>query len=168
MNTSEILPYFQNTFWLLLPILAFNVIFVKRLPRAYQTDVFWKNIPSWIGVPENLFRLLVFCLPLIMRFGSTMASERLGLWLYLGGTLIYFASWWAQISLPESKWSTSAAGFMGPSYTPILWLAGIGLIGDSLTMPGVPYKPWVYPCVAVIFLAFHNLHAWRVHARHCV
>jgi hypothetical protein len=165
MNTSEILPYLKNAFWLLLPILAFNLIFVKRLPRAYQTDVFWKNIPSWISVPENLFRLLVFCLPLIMRFGSTKASERFGLGLYLTGTLLYFASWWAQISWPGSKWSIRAAGFMAPSYTPILWLAGISLIGDSLTISSVPYRPWVYPIVTVIFLGLHNLHAWRVHAR---
>jgi hypothetical protein len=124
MNTSEILPYFQNTFWLLLPILAFNIVFTKRLPRAYQVDVFWQNIPPWISVPENLSRLFVFLLPLIMRFGSTSPRQQLGVCLYLGGILLYFASWWAQISLPESKWSTSTAGFMGPSYTPILWLAG--------------------------------------------
>jgi len=168
MNTSEILPYFQNTFWLLLPIIAFNVVFVRRLPRRYQTEVFWKNIPSWISVPENLSRLLVFLLPLIMRFGPTSPSQQLGCWLYIGGISLYFASWGAQIFWPESPWSTSAAGFMGPSYTPILWLAGIGLIGDSLTIPKVPCRSWVYPVVAIIFLVFHNLHAWLVHARHGV
>jgi hypothetical protein len=166
MNTSEILPYFQNTFWLLLPIFAFNIIFVKRLPPAYQLDVFWKDIPTWISVPENLSRTLVFLLPVIMRFGLTSPAQKLGGWLYVGGTLVYFASWWAQISSPDGKWSTSTAGFMGPSFTPIMWLAGIGLIGDSLTVPKVPYKPWLYPCVAVIFVVFHNLHAWRVHAHH--
>src|ERR1035441_7978385 len=98
MNTSEILPYFQNTFWLLLPILAFNIVFTKRLPRAYLMEAFWKDIPPWIGVPENLSRIPVFVLPVIMRFGATSPSQQVGVWLYIGGTLLYFASWWAQIS----------------------------------------------------------------------
>src|ERR1039457_5181139 len=135
MRLLEVLPYLQNTFWLSLPILVFNIVFVRRLPRPYQMDIFWKNIPSWIGVPENLCRVPVFLLPLVMRFGEASPNQKLGVGLYTVGVLLYFAAWGAQISMPRSAWSVSAAGFMGPSYTRLIWLAGIALIGKSLTIP---------------------------------
>jgi hypothetical protein len=165
MKATGVLPYFQNVFWLLLPILVFNVLAAGSLPRAYQMDVFWRDIPPWIAVPENLFRLPVFLLPLILRLEVATPSQRLGAVLYLAGTLTYGAAWGIQIALPGSAWSLSAAGFMAPAYTPAVWLAGIGLIGESSTIPGLPYRPWVYFGLAGVFLAFHNLHAWLVHAR---
>ena len=76
MKTTDILLYFQNLFWLILPVLAFNVIFIKYLPQAYQMDAFWENIPSWIGVPENLFRLPAFILPLILRFEISSPANK--------------------------------------------------------------------------------------------
>lgn len=160
---KSILTYFANTFWLLVPILAFNLVFAKYLPYAYGKNVFWKNIPAWIGMPENLLRLLVCLLPLVMRLRISTPNQKLGLWLYVVGTLIYFAAWGAQIAFPKSRWSLSTAGFMAPACTPVLWLTGIGLMGDSLTIPKMPYSPWVYWCLAGIFLVFHNIHAWLVH-----
>ena len=165
MKPIGILPYFANTFWLLVPPLAFNIVFVKYLPHFYQKDVFWKDIPTWIGMPENLLRLLVFLLPMVMRLRTSTPNQKLGLWLYVVGTLIYFAAWGAQIAFPKSKWSISKAGFMAPAYTPVLWLSGIGLIGDTLTIPKMPYSPWVYWCLAGMFLVFHNVHTWLVHSK---
>lgn len=93
MKAISILPYFRNLFWLLLPVLAFNTMFIKYLPQTYQMDVFWNNIPSWIGVPENLFRLPVFMLPLLMRFDISTTSHKAGFGLYLVGLLLYFVAW---------------------------------------------------------------------------
>ncbi|WP_157046197.1 hypothetical protein [Geotalea uraniireducens] len=154
-----------NTFWLLLPILVFNVIFARYLPSAYKTDQFWKDIPGWISLAENILRIAVMILPLVMRFSISTLSQRVGLWLYLVGIVLYFASWWVQIAFPESAWSTSAAGFLAPAYTPVVWLAGIALIGDTLTISAMPYSSRIYLVLSGLFLIFHNLHAWLVYAR---
>ncbi len=161
-RTSVVL---SNTFWLLVPILAFNIVFVSRLPPAFQADVFWRDIPAWIGTPENVFRYFVLLLPLVMRLRAITHAERAGFVIYITGTLVYFAAWGALILFPHSPWSKSAAGFMAPAYTPALWLAGISLIGDTPTISELPYSPWIYRLFAALFLIFHNLHAWTVFNR---
>jgi hypothetical protein len=165
MKLSVAFPYFQNTFWLLIPILVFNIIFIKKLPPVYQADIFWENIPAWVGIPENLLRILIFLLLLVMRLEISSKRQELGAWLYAVGTLLYFAAWSAQISFPESVWSSSMIGFMAPAYTPIFWLTGLGLIGNSLTISRIPYKPSLYFYFIGIFLVFHNLHAHIVYVR---
>jgi hypothetical protein len=165
MANSTVLGFLKNCFWLLAPILAFNMIFMRQLPAAYQMNVFWKDIPKAIGVPENLLRTLVMILPVFMRLRISTASQKLGFGLYLTGILVYFASWAALIAAPQSAWSTSAIGFLAPAYTPILWLVGIGLIGNELHFQKVPFKPWMYWALSALFLLFHNLHAATVYSR---
>lgn len=162
---NKITALLPNTFWLPVPILAFNIVFVSSLPATFQMGVFWRNIPAWIGTPENVFRCFVLLLPLIMRLGAITHTQRAGLVIYFFGTLLYFAAWGALILFPNSSWSRSAAGFMAPAYTPSLWLAGISLIGATSTIPGLPYSPWIYRLFAALFLIFHNLHAWTVFRR---
>ena len=162
---KELQPYLANAFWLLVPILAFNALFTRQLPPAYHADVFDKGIPLWIRMPENLSRLLVMLFPLVMRLQISTSSQQLGLALYVAGTAVYFAAWGIQIAFPQNGWSTSVAGFMAPAYTPALWLLGIGLLGDRLTLPNVPCNPWIYWSVCGTFLAFHNAHTWLVYAR---
>jgi hypothetical protein len=128
MAFSKNLGYLGNCFWLLLPILAFNLLFAHRLPAAYQTSVFWKDIPRWIGLPENLLRTFVMLLPLCMRLGISTPRQKLGLELYMVGLPVYFCSWAVLIAAPQCVWSTSEAGFLAPAYTPILWLAGMALM----------------------------------------
>lgn len=154
-----------NTFWLLVPILAFNIVFVRQLPPAFQTDVFWRNIPTWFGTTENVFRCFVLLLPLVMRLRAITDTQRAGFVIYIFGTLIYFAAWGALILFPHSPWSRSAVGFMAPAYTPAVWLSGISLIGDTLTIPELLYSPWIYRALAALFLIFHNLHAWTIFNR---
>lgn len=163
--TKKIVALLPNTFWLLVPILAFNIVFIRLLPPAYQMDVFWRDIPTWIGTPENVLRTIVFLLPLVMSLRAVTPAERAGFFLYVSGTLVYFAAWGALIAFPQSPWSRSAAGFMAPAYTPALLLAGISLIGDTLTVPGLFYSPWIYRVLSALFLIFHNLHAWTVFNR---
>lgn len=165
MANSRVLSFLRNCFWLLLPILAFNMIFMRQLPAAYQMQVFWKVIPKAIGVPENILRTLIMILPAFMRLQLSTPRQKLGLWLYLAGLLVYFSSWAALIAAPQSAWSTSAAGFMAPAYTPILWLSGIGLIGDELHFQRIHFKPWMYWALSALFLIFHNLHAATVYSR---
>jgi hypothetical protein len=144
--------------------MAWNIIFSSKLPTLYSPEVFWKNIPSFIENGENFFRLIVFILPVLMPIRLETQSQKLGLWLYIAGTLIYFLSWLAQMYFPQSAWSLSVWGFLAPAYTPLIWLAGIGLIGGSLYFSS-PYRSWMYIATSVIFLGFHLFHALTVFMR---
>lgn len=165
MNLSRIMNYASNCFWLLVPILVFNLLFSRQLPSAYQTNVFWKDIPKTIGIPENLLRTLVMILPLFMRLRISTKSQKIGFALYMTGLLTYFASWKVLIDSPRSAWSTSMFVFFAPAYTPIVWLVGIGLIGDELLFSRISLKPWMYWAISAFFLLFHSLHALTVFSR---
>jgi hypothetical protein len=156
--------YAANCLWLLVPMMLLNVVLWPRLPKPYQSDVFWKDIPAWIRAGENATRTVLFILPVLMPFRLGTPTERVGLVLYVVGGLVYFLSWMVQIRYPESSWSASAWGFMAPGYTPLIWLTGIGLIGDKLFLP-VPYSPIMYIALTIAFLAFHNLHVLIVYRR---
>lgn len=156
--------YLLNCLLLLLPIMAWNLIFANKLPWAYSEDVFSKDVPSFITNGENILRLFVFILPVLMPLRIETQSQRLGLWLYIAGTAIYFISWLAQMYFPDSAWSLSVWGFLAPAYTPLIWLTGIGLIGSTLYFP-FPYRSWMYIALSVIFIGFHLSHAMTVYSR---
>lgn len=157
--------YLFNCFWLLVPMLVLNLLFTQSLPPNYQADVFWRDIPTAVGAPENVLRILVFMVPLAMQLRLAGRTERLGFAIYLIGAFVYFASWGALILAPESAWSRSAPGFMAPAYTPIVFLVGIGLVGRELFVPGMGYRPWMYVVLSGLFVLFHGTHAGMVYAR---
>ena len=156
--------YLVNCMLLILPIMAWNGIFSCRLPQTYSAEVFDKDIPSLIANGENISRLLVFVLPILMPIRIETESQKLGLWLYVIGVAIYFVSWLVQMALPQSAWSLSAFGFLAPAYTPLIWLVGIGLIGKELYFDS-PYRSWIYILLSVIFIGLHLSHAWTVYSR---
>jgi hypothetical protein len=158
--------YAENCIWLVVPMMLFNAVLMRRLPRAYQTDVFDHDIPRWIRIGENIGRTIVFALPLFMPLKIGTFSQKAGFALYLIGTVLYGVSWGVEIWYPRSPWCRSAWGFMAPAYTPLIWLVGIGLIGKPFFMP-VGYSPWVFLALSAAFLAFHNSHAWIVYKRNC-
>jgi len=164
MKAASFTNYILNCMLLLLPIMAWNVIFASKLPRAYLAEVFEKDIPPLITNGENVFRLFAFILPLLMPLRIETQSQKIGLWLYIVGTAIYFIAWIAQMYFPYSAWSLSAFGFLAPAYTPLIWLIGIGLIGSSLYFPS-PYRPWMYILASFIFISFHLSHALTVYLR---
>jgi len=164
MKTETLLPYLKNCIWLLLPIMLWNVFFTDKLPRLFSPEVFWKDIPPFLAGGENFFRLLIFVFPLLMPLRIATNTQKIGLALYLAGTLVYFLSWIALMYFPQSLWSMSAAGFLAPAYTPLIWLTGIGLIGSPLFFAG-PYRSWMYIATSVIFLAFHFSHTLTVYLR---
>jgi hypothetical protein len=164
MTAVPSMKYLLNCILLLLPIMAWNVIFSSKLPVLYSPEVFWKNVPSFIANGENVFRLIVFILPVLMPMRIETQSQKLGLWLYITGTVIYFMAWLAQIYFPQSAWSLSAWGFLAPAYTPLIWLVGIGLIGDALYFSSL-YRSWMYIATSVTFISFHLSHALTVFIR---
>jgi hypothetical protein len=156
--------YLLNCFWLLVPVLVFNLLFARHLPPAFQPERFDRAIPRALARPENVLRTLVMLLPLLMRLRLASPNERLGGALYLFGVLVYFASWGVLILAPRCAWSASVLGFMAPAYTPAIWLVGIGLMGGTLVVSNARLGPWPYCAVSALFLVFHNLHAYRAYA----
>ena len=162
MNTRR---FIRNCFWLMLPAFLLLFLLAAKLPAAFQADIFWQGIPMAISLPESTLRIVVFALPAFMPLQFSTPKHRLGWALYLLGTPLYTASWLALIMAPQSAWSLSAIGFLAPAYTPIIWLVGIGLIGDRLFWPNLPYKPWMYIGLVLVFSGFHIAHSAFVYAR---
>jgi hypothetical protein len=164
MKVDSLTNYLLNCLLLLLPIMAWNLTFASKLPWAYSEEVFSKDIPSFITIGENIFRLIVFILPVLMPLRIETQSQKVGLLLYVAGIGIYFISWLAQMYFPQSAWSLSAWGFLAPAYTPLIWLVGIGLIGSTLYFSS-PYQSWMYFLLSVTFVGFHLSHAWTVFSK---
>ena len=164
MKTTAVLKYLLNCFLLIIPALILNLLWATRLPPMWQFEFFWKDIPPAIAYGENISRILVNVLPVFMPLRVSTKQQRTGLVIYIIGTLIYFLAWILLVYFPQSAWSTSLVGSTATAWTSLLWLIGIGLIGDSLYIP-IPYRSWVYILLSVIFAAFHTLHAVMVYLR---
>lgn len=164
MKVDAIKKYLLNCFLLTIPIIVWNIVLTSKLPQAYQPEIFWKDIPNWLKYAENISRILVFMLIFLMPLSISTLTQKRGLILYLVGTILYFASWLVLIYFPDSKWSSNIFGFMAPAYTPLLWLTGIGFIGNSFYF-NLPYKRWFFILAAIIFLIFHNFHAITIYFR---
>ena len=132
MIGKQILKYTPNCFILVIPIFLWNILFAASLPRGYSMEFFWKDIPPIIGTTENVLRIIVFFLPLLMPLTIKITGQKIGLGIYLVGLAIYFLSWIMQIYYPDSPWSSSLFGFLAPAYTTIIWFIGIGFIGNKL------------------------------------
>jgi hypothetical protein len=164
MKTTAIREYLLNCFLLIVPILILNLLWTNRLPPMWQMEFFWKDIPSAISSGENISRIAVNVLPVFMPLRIATKRQRAGLTIYLIGIFIYFLVWMLVVYFPHSAWSTSSIGATAPAWTSLLWLIGIGTIGDSIYLP-IPYRSWVYILVSVIFAVFHTLHAAIVYMR---
>lgn len=163
-KTSLIQKYFCNCFLLILPVLAWNIALTNRLPKTFQPEIFWSDIPPFLAYGENTARIVVFILTLFMPLKIVTPMQRKGLLFYISGLLVYFISWLLLIFLPNSAWSAGIPGFSAPAYTPLLWLIGIGIIGNSFYF-NLPYKRWMFITVSIIFLLFHNLHTYFIYYR---
>lgn len=157
----------RNCFWLMVPVLAFNLLFAHALPSAFQPESFWRDIPLGISVPENVLRGLVFALPLLMPLSLPGASARApGIVMYSIGLLLYVASWTALIRSPTGPWSTNAVGFMAPAWTPLFGFVGIAWLSEERLFVSIGfYRRWMYMVACLLFLLFHNAHAALVFSR---
>ena len=154
---NVMLKIVSNGFIPVIPILLWNVLFASKLPPAFGPDSFDENIPRLILIFENLFRSVVFILPLVLRIDIGTQSGRHGLIVYIIGSLLYYLSWLMLMYFPGSMWSTSAIGFAAPAYTPIIWFTGLSMMAGSYYF-NFTYSKWhlIVPCC--IFSAFHITH----------
>ncbi|MBX9450195.1 MAG: hypothetical protein KL787_10965 [Taibaiella sp.] len=154
--------YFLNCFLLMLPVIIWNSILTPLLPALYQPDVFENNIPGWLTYAENTSRILVFLLTLLMPLSLITPAQWKGLFLYVTGLLLYFASWIILLVFPGSTWSMGLLGFSAPAWTPLFWLAGIACLGHSFYFR-MRYRKWYFISAALLFLVFHNMHTIMVY-----
>lgn len=154
-----------NGVWLPIPSLLLFLMFARHLPVQFQADHFWKDIPDVVKYGENIFRIMVYLMPLFFSIGISTKKQKLGLIWYITGMAVYFLSWVPLVIVPNSGWSTSMIGFMAPAYTPLLWLIGIGLLGETFYYR-LNYRPVYYIGVSVIFLIFHCTHVMIIYLRY--
>ncbi len=164
MKLKSIHKYFLNCFLLTIPILVWNFIFTNKLPKAFQPEVFWNNIPPFITYGENISRMIIFVFISLMPLRISSMTQKKGVTMYVAGILVYFLSWVILIYFPNSKWSENMLGFLAPAYTPLFWLIGIESIGGSLYF-NIPYRSWLYFLVVMVFLIFHNWHTYLIYGR---
>jgi hypothetical protein len=150
----------HNAFWLLLPILGFNLALAGRLPKPYQPPR-WDRIPRALALPENFLRAVVFVVPLLLVVREQGQGTTAGWGLYGTGVGAYALSWVAQLWRPDSRWSRSDAGHLAPALTPMLWLSGLALLAEP-GVPGMAYETWMGVTAAAAFVTVHGLHAWSV------
>jgi hypothetical protein len=164
MKAGTIKKYSFNCFLLMLPIISWNLVLTQKLPKNFQSEVFWNNIPAVLMYGENISRIIVFLLTFLMPLSVSTPKQKKGIFLYTGGTVLYFTSWLILINFPNSAWSNSVWGFMAPSFIPLLWLTGIALTGNSFYF-NLPYRRWIFVAISLVFLIFHNLHTSIVYCR---
>jgi hypothetical protein len=152
----------RNGALLIIPPMLITFGLWGALPAAYGSGIFWKDIPEWLGLLENLFRLVVFSLPGILFFGKKEKGQPLGWYLYVGGLVVYLASYLVQIVYPESVWSQSIIGFTAPAWSTSFWLAGIGFVCMQSWLP-ISWNRAFYLWSAFLFLIFHIGHTGLVY-----
>lgn len=151
-------PYLLNCFILIIPILIWNILLTDKLPEHYQPEVFSSGIPVILTYVENMSRFFLFVIAFLMPLSFRTKRQKIGLYVYLSGLILYLASWSILIYFPTFIWSNSIMGYAAPAYTPLIWLAGIALIGDSFSF-SIPYKRWIFVAISTVFLATHIGHA---------
>jgi len=167
MQINTFQKILSNGYIPLLPIFLWNMLFISKLPPAYQPNTFNADIPLSISLAENVFRVFIFFLPLLFHLNINTTSGKKGLKIYSLGLALYFGSWLMLMYAPNHAWSQSLLGFVAPAYTPIIWLIGLALMVDSYDFKYFKwaYKKWHYILPALIFSAFHVAHSIYVYQR---
>ena len=149
---------------LLIPAIAWNLVFTSMLMPPPAMTEFWRDIPAPLVAIENALRALVFGLPFVMPLQIETKLERRALLVFVLGTAVYFASWLALMFWPYSPWSSSLLGALAPAYMPILFLPSLAVLGKRLFW-GHFYRWWMYLPVCFGFLAVHITHGAFVYLR---
>ncbi len=135
-----------NCLWLMLPLLAWNLIYGSKITDPRLTSD--AHSPTWLLIAENISRILLFVLPLLLPLQVKEPASKAGLIIYTIGVLIYFATWLPFLFDRDSAWRNSTLGLLAPRLTPFLPFLGIAMIGKSLP----------YGVLAVVFVLLHTWH----------
>ncbi len=135
-----------NCLWLMLPLLAWNLVYSPKITDPRITSD--AHSPAWLLVAENVIRIILFILPLLLPLQVKEPLSKAGLIIYMIGALIYFATWLPFLFAHDSAWSNSTLGLLAPRLTPLLPFLGIAMIASSLAY-------------GVLAAAFVFLHTWH-------
>lgn len=155
----------SNGYLPILPILIWNIILTPKLPAQFQPGNFNSNVPFAILLGENIFRFIIFSIPLAIKLNVRSKAGRTGLRIYLFGIVLYFSSWVLLICFPDSFWANNLFGFAAPAYTPVIWLIGIGYMADSYFF-NLAYKKWNFILPGIAFSIFHITHTIFVYYKY--
>jgi hypothetical protein len=168
--TITITDVFKNGFWLTLPPLLLSLGLMRFLPTALTAEQFNQGMPQLLLIGENTMRIVMFALPAFFSIDLSTPLQRTGLIIYVLGVVLYSLSYLTQNFLPASAWSTSLIGFASTAYTNVIWLIGLGLLGEKFYFPdGLRYRPVYFIVPAVLFICLHVAHTvlyfQRTHGR---
>jgi len=149
-----IIKYINNCFLFFIPILLFNILFFKKLPPHYL-----KNISHPIIIMETITRIIVIVFSMIMVMNIQNKMEKIGIIIYVIGIIIYFTSYFIEIYAANSLFGRNIIFILAPYWTSIIWLIGIGLVGNILFI-NIPYHFTVYLILSVIFTTIHTIHGY--------
>ena len=149
-----ILKYMYNCFLFFIPILIFNILFFKKLPSYYL-----KNISHPIIKAETITRIITIAFSMIMAINIQNKAGKIGLIIYIIGIIIYFSSYFIEIYFPNTIFSKKLIFILAPYWTSVIWLIGIGLLGNKLFV-NIPYHFTIYLILSVIFTIIHTIHGY--------
>ena len=84
---------------------------------------------------------------------------KIGFIVYIIGVLIYFCSYFIVIKLPVTSFNNNIAVLLAPYWTSVLWLIGIGLLGNKLFVI-IPYHYIIYIVISIVFAMLHSIHGY--------
>ena len=66
----------------MVPVMALNLAFASSLPPEFQPDIFWQNFPPVVTLPEQVSRIGMFMLTLLLPINFVGRQHRFGWGLY--------------------------------------------------------------------------------------
>ncbi len=154
----------SNGFVLVIPIIIWNGFLSSKLPEPFSSETFDRGIPYIVRYGENIFRIVVFLMPVVLKLNFSTPLGKTGFGVYFFGILLYALSWLLLIYAPTSTWSSSFIGICAPAYIPVIWFVGISLAAESYYFDAV-YSRWHFLVPAACFSFFHILHAASAYSR---
>ena len=146
--------YKNNCFWFFIPVIIFNIMFTKYLP-----DFYLKNINHPIVTIETIARIMTIAFSVIMAIRTDNKIGKAGLILYFFGVLVYFCSYFIVIKIPANSFYNNFIILLAPYWTSVLWLIGIGLLGNKLFI-NIPYHCTAYIILSIVFTIIHSIHGY--------
>lgn len=162
---SKPMTYLRSCIWLWVPPLVASFTLWPSLGAAYQPEEFWRDIPGVLGLVEHATRIAVIALSVIMVLEWRTPTQQWGMLVYLVGLALYIGCQWLIVIDPTGPWARSVFGFLAPAYTPLIWMVGIGMIGERVMIPNLPWRRWIFYSLGAVFLGAHIAHASLVYLR---
>ncbi len=155
---------FKSGFWLTLPPMLFSLSLMEFGPSSLTPAQFNEGISIGLLNIESFARIVVFVMPAFISLGLSTPIQKRGLIFYLAGVTLYVLTYGIQNFLPDSAWSLSTFGFAASAYTNIVWMVGLGLLGENFYFTKhLRYRPIFYIGPAAFFVAIHTAHTVLYH-----